>query len=1025
MDAEVAPNAHEERKERERLEAHRRLDESIRAYVDKKTSYENSKESKSRPSEPTPEADEPETPDDEPAVDDAQDLDDAVNLPASKSPQIAGATGSFKFDELTPVNVFEEYLSDVQSMTYEELHHRTSKVTSVMLEYQAAWDKVEKECRDHEEAEKLKSLTTAEKEKAIADEKQEEEDLMLVSLEYTYRDELKFSRKPWVEDFSTQFLEDNPDGQLILDRLNKLRDASFFKGFKKRQRALQENRPEQLIDKPLPDPKQTKEERDLEARKRRHLTDAITFDDQLQADAYGFTYLASDLARGNQLLLPKIRVASLPKNLKAGSRPNRNATKGSMVESAENSDVPSGEDELPQKRNRGKPKNFDADNGASSAAESSRGTGSSKTYIGEDGKKRYVGSGKISGRPPVSVGKAGKVPKKSKLDQVFSLPKQGGQSNDNEDEEEQDNDGDSSNGQVLPPGQEDELQNAAALVTHAASPVENRKRGGGRPRGNKQLVQLDELLDTSKSPRKPKSKGPLRKKVDPLVLAEEDELEGAPINSTQGPAKLSRKKRARDDDIAEPADYNTEPNTKGVKNENKTNKLKMKQNVNGTIELGEQINADGEVPVDSIEPHIQSTQSSRPTTSSSKPTTTSKPTSRPVSRGVSVPRGTASGRGSRGGSRPASPAISKPPTSTANINGKRFHDDVEVEAYPRGLYDINVDDGGHASKKSKTATVEPGTFYGTLQQPPSYPPPSYLPTSYPPPSYPPPSYPPPPNGDLQTGGNNGAGLQKVAKKRAPAKRKRAIDGEEGLTTADGTNNNTDAEGGPNKKSKKSREKTAAEKESQSAAMKAKWADPKGKMRQGIDRRKRRDIRKGIEKARTDGGGPVDEHVIYKSDEEGFSYAKWGETTPPPPPPDQPADSTPTQTPDLPTPVADEEFDGPIRDEPEDEFAVESPKNSNKSKTFSTDATPISTAPGYGRQLKPSRGVNRFGGDGAADEDFDLEPPRRPPPLLAQKPRSAYEEFQTITSPGYHLEKRVSKPTFGYGGHNTSEEEEEY
>lgn len=997
MDAATAPESHVDR---ERLEARKRLDETIRPYVDKKTSYESSKESKSRPSESDLNADESETPDDEPALDDTQDLDVATILPASKSPQIAGATETFRFDELTPVSVFEDYLTDVQLMTYDEAFHRTSQITNVMLEYQAEWDRIDKECRDHEEAEKLKSMTAAEKEKALADEKQEEEDLILVSLEYTFREELKFSRKPWIEDFSAQFLEDNPDGQPTLDRLNKLRDASFFKGFKKRQRALQENRPEQLIDKPLPDPKQTKEERDLEARKRRHLTDSITFDDQLQADAYGFTYLASDLARGNQLFLPKVRVASLPKGLKAGSRPNRNATKGSMVESAENSEVPSGDEELPQKRARGKPRNFDVEQGASSAAESSRGTGSSKTYIGEDGKKRYVGSGKISGRPPVSTaGKGGaKVPKKSKLDQM-SLAQQGERSDDNDDEEDQDGDadldGDLSNGQVLLPGQEDELlASAADLATMVAIPA--KKRGGGRPRNNKQLIQSEELPDASKSPRKPKGKGPLRsKKVDTFVLAGEDELEEAPENATFGKIKLGRKKRTREDDIAESADRNIDFNSKRVKIENRSIHLKIKPNGNGTTGLGERGDFGG-IPMASIEPHVQSTQSSRPTTSSSKPTTTSKPTSRPGSPGISVPRVTAPGRASQ----PASRAISKPPTYTANLNGKRSYG-LEYEAGTGGyIYDSYADDGVPASKHAKSATFQPGNFYGTLQQPHT-------------------------NGDVQIGDNNIAAIPKVVKKRAPAKRKRAADGDEGLTTADGTNNNTDAEGGPNKKSKKSREKTAAEKESQSAAMKQKWADPNGKMRQGIDRRKRRDIRKGIEKTRTDAGGAPDPNVIYKSDEEGFEYAKWGETAPPPRPLGPPAGSTPTQTPDLPTPAEDGEFGNPIDNEPEDEFAVESPKHSSRPKTFSTDAATISTATGFGRQPQPSRRDNPFGGDGAADEDFDVEPPHRPAPLLAQKPKSAYEEFQTITSPGYHLEKRVSKPTFGYGGHNTSEEEEEY
>ena len=1018
----------------EEISARRLIDEKVRAYVDAKSKfvyYETAKEPKSKSSPALPNPSELEESAAEPATDETRDLDD-VSLPSS-SKELESA-GKYPFPEMTPLAVFEEYLGDAFNLDPIELYHRTSRVTESMISLQEEWTEIDKICRDHEDAMRLKSMTAAEKEKAIADEKQEEEDATLCFLEAKYSDELRLSRKPWIDGFSVQFLEENPDGQTTLDQLNKLRDSAFYKGFKKRQRALQDNRPEQLVDKPLPDPKQSKEERDLEARKRRHLTDRITFDDMMQADAYGFSYNASDLSRGNQIALPKLRIVSLPRAMKAGTRPPRGATKGSVVESGENSEAVS-EEELPQKRSRAKPRKLEEDaNGASSAAESSRGTGSNKTFVDGDGVRRYFGSGKVSGRP-ATTGKSSKSVPKSKLHQMsLAASEQNDQPNGIENEDQSEGDGELLDGQFLGSDQEDELHLAAESLVNQTSTTDKRKRGG-RPK--KQIPSVPQN-DVSEAAPKPKGKGGRKKKVDSATQeAEQTELGDLPAKVANPKGKPGRKKRARDDDATADLENFDEPTLKKIKSE------AAKKPTNATRKTHDD-NFDGEDPLASIEnPH--STQSSRPTTSSSKPTTTSKPTSRAVSRA-------------------ASRAALDHPAPAASVNGKRARDGIDDGSTGTGniagtsTYNSGVDVGAPARKKAKTAiTTAKVKMNGHLTQ---------IIT----------------NGGAPENGDEDVVIPKAAKKRASAKRKHE-DGAEGtsgaVNTANATNNNSGAEDGDpaSKKSKRSREKTEAEKKSQSDAMRKKWSDPQGKMRLGIERRKRREARKTLEKNRA-GNGPINPNVVYKSDDEGFSYVYWGETPPAPAPP--PGFSVPapqqgfqqiqqqglqgqvngntakdenieegvlevdvgdagfavetpgfrpiTFTTSAPNTTRAGRQPKPSRnteqyaedDDEDGEFAVESPETA---RIASSSAIPLTTTRS-GRKSKPSRKVGQFGGDGAGDES-DVEEPHRPTSLQLHRSESAYDEFQKLTSPGHQgLGKRISKPLFQMNYGTTSEEDED-
>lgn len=483
----------------------------------------------------------------------------------------------FPFPKFTPIENFENYFTDCMDMPYEELYHRTSVVTQTLLEYQREWDAIDKEIYDHEMFMKSEAMKTADLAKVVQAEKQAEEDVQLVVLQEEYEKEIILSRRVF-EDWAENFATENPDKLEVLELLKKLRDTTFMKAFQKRQKAKksQEVPVKSLIDKHIPEIKKTKDEIELEKRKRKRLLDAITFDDMNQADAYAFTWTASDLNRGRQPL-PNHRVVPRPRGLTFGRRTTtRTRNKPAAYETEEQSETPTSDEEkpLPAKRSRAPPKKLFDDMAPVLKPRAAPFSGN-----GTPPPVRTFPSGKRVGRPPT----------KSKLQESFRAPSQTPTFAN----------GESSNARELAPKEEAALHDAAeSLVNQTVSgaPAVKRKHPGGRPK--KVVAETSNIAtpaepaeDVVPPPPKPKGKGGRPRKhprPEPVAPQSEDEAE-----IEQPPKKKRGRRRVKKEPVAHDA-----PIELGEQN--------------GVLESTEQ--GDGTAPT--------SADSSRPTTSSSNATQT-------------------------------------------------------------------------------------------------------------------------------------------------------------------------------------------------------------------------------------------------------------------------------------------------------------------------------------------------------------------------------------------------------------------
>lgn len=371
-----------------------------------------------------------------------EESDSTPKIP--KDPELAEKS-RYPFKKLTPVEVFEEYLRISKDTPYDELYHRTARVSGILAKYQDEWDSIEKEVNQHEGVLKGTKERADDAAKELERKRTEESDERLAKVAELYKAQLKCRGDNW-DKFLVGFKSKFPRDTETLAILQNLKDPLFMAGVKKRQKKEEGSKYENA---PWPEKGLTKDEEKLE-RKRRlgRLADPIAFDDRKQADVYGQDYSAKENHVGRQPL-------TIPGNPdEANGRSTRQPRQSTRKRYDEEESVtPETEPELPAKRPR-KPRTFgeDIDSGT-------RSRGASQSRDATPAVKRFQ-SGKRVGRPP----------NPSKLQNVQSAP--------------------ASDMPELGVKEEAELQQAAESLVNqtvtdqaaAEAPPMKKKHPGGRPK---------------------------------------------------------------------------------------------------------------------------------------------------------------------------------------------------------------------------------------------------------------------------------------------------------------------------------------------------------------------------------------------------------------------------------------------------------------------------------------------------------------------------------------------------------------
>lgn len=396
-------------------------------------------------------------------------------------------TDKFPFPKVTDIEVFEEYLKNAEDMSYDELYRRTAIVSDNLVVYQAEWDTIDKEIFEHETYLRSEEKRIEEETKAAVEEDRLIEDEERDRVEEDFKDQLKLTGKKWQE-FLSNFESEHPSDTNTLRHLQNLRNPQFMAAARKKKRTA-ENKHKNLLNSPWPEVKKTKEDLEIEKRKRGRYMDPVKFDDMKQADVYGFEYSAHIKHYGQQpmaimtrQIYPNSNPTSHPfgddTNDASRTRTQRKQTR--KVYEAEASVTPEDSEtdaKLPLKRAR-KPKIFID---GVETLERSRGQSRSGTPA-----VRTFASGKRVGRPPAkSKLQAVQLAQPSETPEVGSGSE--AQVPDGVGGLIQDNDAGS---RQLAPSQEAQLHDAAeSLVnqTHnnqvsATLPVAKPKHPGGRPR---------------------------------------------------------------------------------------------------------------------------------------------------------------------------------------------------------------------------------------------------------------------------------------------------------------------------------------------------------------------------------------------------------------------------------------------------------------------------------------------------------------------------------------------------------------
>jgi hypothetical protein len=418
-----------------------------------------------------------------------------------------------EFKKFTPLADFRKFLENADSMSYDELYHRTAAVSGALEIYQEEWDYLDKQTFSYERRKEVMKENALEEKKDEEDRKKADikeasrkEDEAMRDLFHKYENNLKVRGSAW-QAFLVQFQQRGGDPQ-DLERLRRLHDPAVVTALGKRIRLAQKEATKKtpLTGGDLPPLK--KADRAPQFKKRRIIQDRVVFDERKQADVYAQNY--NSKMTGNQKLLDRNAVDFGEDDSNEGGRPKRSTAKRAFYDTEQSESAPDTEPEaLPAKRARTK---RILDDGIASP-------GRPQTlFESRDGTPaRVFPSGKRVGRPPGSKTKnpGGKATTQSKLNTVQVA----------EPSESEAEDGKLPNNEVeslaqeLDLAQEQQLQAAAtSLVAQtvganvtAGEPVK-KKHAGGRPKKN---VAVEEpIAGPSNAPvgevpvaTKPKNKG--------------------------------------------------------------------------------------------------------------------------------------------------------------------------------------------------------------------------------------------------------------------------------------------------------------------------------------------------------------------------------------------------------------------------------------------------------------------------------------------------------------------------------------
>ncbi|KAE8450646.1 hypothetical protein EG329_005990 [Mollisiaceae sp. DMI_Dod_QoI] len=422
----------------------------------------------------------------------------------------------YGFPKLTPMENFEDYLSNPEQMSYEELYHRVAIVGDVLVTYQKEFKKIDQEIKDFDKS----KASNKEKEEEEKHRALEEKDQEMWRLHNLYSADLQammdaagMNKKPAKRDWKAkaeELLKNYPhEPQVSVENLANLFVGKTLEEMRKRRDGPKESRKGAAAEKnkldliDVPDPKLSAADRAIYARQKKpEYEDPVIFELRKMADVYGLPF-----KNGKVELRDRNAVDAAEAAEDENGRPKRNRNKRTTYETEQSETPGDSSEELPAKRRRTQTDAADI-NGSPSRARTA-----TETREGSPAPRTFA-SGKRIGRPPGSKTKA--KPAKSKLKQSHLPPESEAPESENEAPTPEADQQGESHARELAPSEEAQLQEAAeALVKQTATdhevPVAPKKGKHGGARTKKTVVKTE-----TDQPAKP-ARGARAKKQQPVA----------------------------------------------------------------------------------------------------------------------------------------------------------------------------------------------------------------------------------------------------------------------------------------------------------------------------------------------------------------------------------------------------------------------------------------------------------------------------------------------------------------------------
>ncbi|POS83227.1 hypothetical protein EPUL_003926 [Erysiphe pulchra] len=331
------------------------------------------------------------------------------------------------FKKILPTENVEQFLRNPETLSYDELYHKTATIASLMGELQDEARVIDKELNDFEVARKSNLQISIEEAKLEKESKQKEEDIIFEGLLKKYGNLTKLSVDDWtcfLKNFYDNHLDENPENYRLL---LQLRNHQFIQDFQKRKnckdKAKQKANTIKLADTfdSPPTKMEQKAMEESDRRKRKPAIDPLIFEDRKMADVYGMIHKNGDAFIGNQPLKDRNGITKdlcTTKNNDDNFRPKRARGRRGNNDTDHSDHTPvvsDAEDIVPSKRAR------ISRAGADSAASSRTGvkTAPSSRESSPGAGPKIFASGKRVGRPPGSSKAQVKLPSKLKSVQAI------------------------------------------------------------------------------------------------------------------------------------------------------------------------------------------------------------------------------------------------------------------------------------------------------------------------------------------------------------------------------------------------------------------------------------------------------------------------------------------------------------------------------------------------------------------------------------------------------------------------------